>query len=81
VNNRDYLTDLQEKQMSTQSDLILQFAHYLRDRKSAGIAHPEVRAEAYVTVNGHGSRAFIDPAADLAEEEDGFADKTWVYDE
>jgi hypothetical protein len=81
VKNRTYLTDLQEKQMSTQPDLILQFAQHLRDRNHDRIADAEVYAEAYVTVNGRGSRLFIDPSVDLARVNEGFADKIWVYDE
>ena len=81
VNNRHYLTALQENQMSTQPDLILQFAHHLRDHNLQAIVRPAVFADAHVTVNGHGSRPFVDPTVDLAMQRDGFAHKTWVRDE
>lgn len=80
VDNRVYLTKWQEKQMSTQPDLILQFAHYLKEMNSAWLPDAAVHAEAYVTVNGRGSRLFIDSEVDLAQERDGFAEKRWVLD-
>ncbi len=80
VDNRMYLTTLQEKQMSTQPDLILQFAHYLKEMNAAWLPDAAVHAEAYVTVNGRSSRLFIDPTVDLAKERDGFEEKRWVYD-
>jgi hypothetical protein len=81
ITNSDYLTRQQEKQMSTQPDMILQFAHHLHDVNAWRIPDAEVYAEAYVGVNGHGSRPFIDPHVDLAKQTDGLRPKTWVYDE
>jgi Vitamin K-dependent gamma-carboxylase len=78
VRNSDHLQPWQEKQMSTQPDLILQFAHHLRDHHAQGMRSPQVFAEAYVSVNGRGSRPFVDPKADLAQVQDGWAHKTWV---
>lgn len=75
----DYLTDNQVKQLSTQPDLILQFAHYLEAvYKEKGIKHPIITAEAYVSLNGKGSRLFIDPNTDLTKVSDSFAAKTWI---
>lgn len=75
----DYLTPMQEKQMSTQPDMILQYAQFLeQEYMKQGIADPEVRAEAYVTLNGKGSRLFIDPEVDLTKEKDGFHHKNWI---
>ncbi|HBF19672.1 MAG: HTTM domain-containing protein [Owenweeksia sp.] len=77
----DYLTPNQEKQMSTQPDLILQFAHYLeKEYQAKGVEDPVITAEAYVTLNGQGSRLFIDPEADLTEKDDSFAPKEWILD-
>jgi hypothetical protein len=78
VNSSHYLTVQQQKQMSTQPDMILQFAHYLRDVYSVSMVNPEVYAEAYVTVNGRASRLLIDPAVNLAKEKDGFTHKKWI---
>ncbi|MCB9232304.1 MAG: HTTM domain-containing protein [Bacteroidia bacterium] len=79
VSPGEYLTPNQEKMMATQPDMILEFAHFLQDEFSAkGLENPAVRAEVYVTLNGKGSRLFIDPNQDLTQVEDGFAHKTWI---
>jgi len=77
--NSQYLTDFQESQMSTQPDMILQFAHILAaDYQKRGIRNPIVTAESYVTLNGSGSRLYIDSAANLANEQDSFGHKKWI---
>ena len=54
VNNRNYLTVNQEKMMSSQPDMILQFAHFLdaEAKKNWGIDDAIVTAEVYVSLNG-----------------------------
>lgn len=74
INNSMFLTAQQEKQMSTQPDMILEFAHHLQQVYNTN----EVYAEAYVCVNGKGSRLFIDPSTNLAEIQDNFSNKNWV---
>lgn len=61
----DYLTPNQEKMMSTQPDMILQFAQFLGDKWRAKGINPEVQVESYVTLNGSGSRLFVKPETDL----------------
>jgi len=79
ISNLDFLTPNQEKQMSTQPDMILQFAHHLEEHyKERGIADPQVRVESWVSLNGEGSRLFIDPTVDLTKEKDGWGNKDWV---
>lgn len=79
VRNLDYLQPNQERMMSTQPDLLLQFAHFLDgEYQRKGIADPEVYAEVYATLNGSGSRPFIDPTVDLSREVEGFAPKTFI---
>ena len=79
INNRDYLTVNQEKMMATQPDMILQFAHILQqDFAKHGISNAAVRAEIYVTMNGRGSRLFIDPSVNLAAEKESFRPKSWI---
>lgn len=90
INNRKYLTPVQEKMMSTQPDMILQFAHFLRDRyagKSITIrdttftfTEPIVKVKSYVSLNGSGSQPFIDPEVDLAKEEYNLKHRKWVLD-
>ncbi|MCB0164625.1 MAG: HTTM domain-containing protein [Anaerolineae bacterium] len=76
---RDYLTYQQEKQMSFQPDMILEFAHYLEKR----LAGPhqselEIRAEAYVSFNGRSSRLLIDPSVDLTQQQNNLLPKSWI---
>lgn len=75
------LTPQQEKQMAFQPDMILQFAHHLRDRY--GIAESiapdvEVRVEAFVSLNGRAAARLIDPEIDLARVERGWGAKPWI---
>lgn len=79
VVNSDYLTLLQEKMMATQPDMILQFAHFLKEEyRKQGVIEPQIRAEAYVALNGRGSRLFLDPEVDLTKEKEGFQPKKWI---
>lgn len=79
VDNREFLTPLQEKMMATQPDMILQFAHYLRDHyKVAGYHNPEVYVDSYVTLNGRLGKPLIDPSVNLADQQDSFSHKEWI---
>lgn len=79
VNNAMYLTPLQEKMMATQTDMILQYAHFLKDQFiKKGFTDPKIFADVYVTLNGRENAQFIDPNIDLAKEKDSFAHKTWI---
>ncbi len=79
VNNRDFLNDHQEKQMSFQPDMILQFAHILHDHYAQrGVADPIVTADVWVTMNGAPSRQLVDPTVDLSRETLGFHAHSWV---
>lgn len=79
IRNSDYLTPLQEKMMATQPDMILQFAHFLKEEyQNKGIPSPVVTADSYVSLNGSGSKRYIDPETDLAKLSDSFAHKSWL---
>lgn len=79
VDNRDYLTPLQEKQMSFQPDMILQFArHIAEDYRQKGWKAPAVFVESYVTLNGRPGTQFIRPDVNLAAEKESFRHKTWI---
>ncbi len=79
IHNPHYLSPVQEKQMSTQPDLILQYAHILENEfKSIGVADPVVTADIFVALNGRRSKRFIDPNVDLSEIEDGWQHKEWI---
>ena len=76
---RDELTALQHRMMSTQPDLIHQYAHHLAAHfRSQGFEGVEVRAHGWVAYNGRPSQRFIDPAVDLAAEPLGFQHKDWI---
>lgn len=75
----EYLTPIQHKMMNTQPDMILQFAHYLRDKfEQEYSSNAEVFVESYAAVNGKGSRPFINPEINLATLKRGFQHKNWV---
>ena len=79
ITNSDYLTKNQEKMMATQPDMILQYAHFLKkEYQKKGIHNPGVRVESYVTLNGSGSRLFIDPNTDLTLEKESYLPKKWI---
>ncbi|MES2630309.1 MAG: HTTM domain-containing protein [Bacteroidota bacterium] len=79
VNNTDFLTPLQEKMMSTQPDMILQYAHFLRDHyASRGFINPQVYADAYVSLNGRMGQSLTDSRVDLSGERESFRHKNWV---
>lgn len=66
VQNGNFLNPLQEKQMATQPDFILEYAHYLEAfYQRTGIRDPEVYVESYVALNGRSSQPYINPAVDL----------------
>ena len=79
VNNTQFLTPLQEKMMSTQPDMLLQYAHHLRDQFTRrGFRQPQVYVDSYVAMNGRMGKPLVDPTTDLAKEDDSLASKTWI---
>ena len=63
---REHLSQTQEKAMSTQPDLILQFAHHLRDQYAAKNINVEIYAKSTASLNGRKSSPLIDEKANLA---------------
>ena len=79
INNDEHLTEFQEKQMSFQSDFILEYAHYLGDYyKNKGIKKPEVYVDAFVTLNGRKSKRYIDNKTNLYEIKRSLKSKEWI---
>ncbi len=79
VDNQNFLTPLQEKQMSFQPDFILEYAHYLGDHfKKQGHKNIQVFAESYVALNGRLSQPFIDKSIDLYKEKESWKHKNWI---
>ena len=88
VQNCDYLTPQQEKMMSTQPDMILQFAKHLNKiysdtlivegNEKIQLQNPKVTADVRVSLFNEGNKLFIDPKVDLSKEQRGFKNKKWV---
>ena len=79
VNNEEFLSEFQERQMSFQPDFILEYAHHVGEYyKKNGLNEIEIYADSYVTLNGRLSQRFINPKVNLLEEKRGFKNKTWV---
>ncbi|MBD0833283.1 HTTM domain-containing protein [Aestuariibaculum sediminum] len=79
VDNSDFLTSFQEKQMSFQPDFILEYAHYLGDHfTTQGHKNVQVFVESYVALNGRLSRPYIDKNVDLYKEKESFQHKEWI---
>lgn len=79
VDNKTYLTPLQEKMMSTQPDMILKYAQHLAKKyKEKGVEEPMVFAEVYVTLNGERSALFIDSSINLAAQKISWQPYQWI---
>lgn len=81
VDNKDYLTYMQEKMMATQPDMMIDYAKFLKQEfTKKGYHDPVITAQSYVTLNGSGSRLFVDPSVDLAMQSNSFfKTKSWVH--
>ena len=79
VDNTDFLTPFQEKQMATQSDFILQYAKFLEEHFfNQGHRNIEIYVESYVTLNGRLSTPYIDSKTDLTKQKESFKHKNWI---
>ncbi len=79
VSPAQYLTRVQEREMSVQPDLILQLAHHIGDDwRAKGEGDVEVHADAIVSLNGRAAQTFIDPAVDLMKQSDSLRTKAWI---
>jgi uncharacterized membrane protein YphA (DoxX/SURF4 family) len=79
VDNSDFLSSFQEKQMSTQPDFILEYAHFLgKYFKSQGHEPIEIYVESFVAINGRRSQAYIDPDVDLLKQYESLQPKSWI---
>jgi hypothetical protein len=76
---RDELTPLQVKMLSTQPDMIHDYARHLAARyESKGYRGVEVRADAWVAFNARPSQRLVDPTVDLAREPRSLRAKSWI---
>jgi hypothetical protein len=74
------LTPRQIREMSTRPDMILQYAHYLREKfQHRGIENPLIKANVWVSLNGRPFQLHIDPNTNLAEiNADPFTPADWI---
>ncbi|MGY0407218.1 MAG: HTTM domain-containing protein [Polaribacter sp.] len=79
VDNKDFLTPFQEKQMSFQPDFILEYAHYLGDHfTKQGHKNVGVFVDSYVALNGRMSTKYIDSKVNLYQQKESFNHKKWI---
>ncbi len=79
INNSDFLTSFQEKQMATQPDFILEYAHYLGEHfKKDGHQNMQIFVESFVALNGRTSRPYINPEINLLEIKPSLKNKDWI---
>lgn len=75
------LTEWQANHAATRPDLIHATAHLIaehyRDQETPDV---EIRADAWVTMNGHQARRLIDPTVDLAAHRRGHLPTGWILD-
>ena len=66
--------------LPTEPDLILQFAHYLRERwaRDHGVRDAEVRVRALASLNGRPPALLVDPSRDLGREPRGRRHYDWI---
>lgn len=82
VDPADELTRLQARMLSTQPELILQYAHHLAARLEHELPGSviEVRVDAFVSLHCRPHRRLIDPDVDLVRERDGLSPKPWILE-
>lgn len=79
VSPYDYLTNQQAGDVEVQPDMTVQFSHYLADLwQRSGYDEVEVRAQAFVSLNGRDPQILIDPTVDLAAVELSMAPHDWI---
>lgn len=79
VEPEEFLTDRQEGKMSVRPDMILFFAHWLRDyyKETQGI-DVEVYAESFASLNGRERQRLIDPSVNLATVQWSLLPSHWI---
>lgn len=80
ANNDRFLNTFQKKEMSTQPDFILEFAHYLGSYYKEEFGHKNIGVfvEGFVTLNARRSRPLINPDIDLLKVKESFKHKDWI---
>lgn len=74
------LTPLQARMMAVEPDLLLQYAHHVRDDFARRGHRVEVHADVWVSANGRRSQRLVDPEVDLASERETLRGYAWLLD-
>lgn len=79
VNIREHLNSWKYQKMIGKPDMILAFAHYLRDYyKARGLTEPEVRVLCKVSLNGRPMQVMIDTSVNLAVQRRSLFSYKWI---
>jgi vitamin K-dependent gamma-carboxylase len=79
IDPRDELSKRQARKLSTRPDMILQFAHHLRDRfRKQGRSGVAVHANSRARLNDRARQPLIDPEVDLAAVERSLLPASWI---
>jgi hypothetical protein len=78
IDNTQYLTSFQEKQMAIQPDFMLQFAQHIAHENKDLVSDPQVYVNAFMTINGRTSQRYINPNIDLLTENDDWGNKPFI---
>jgi vitamin K-dependent gamma-carboxylase len=82
IRPKDSLTRRQYQKLTTHPDMILQYAHHLRDERKALGKEVSIYGRFRVRLNGRPRHQFIDPEVNLATTEwQWWGRKDWVLDE
>ena len=79
VRAKDYLTDFQAQQMSTQPDMIWQFAKLIGDEFTTQNGYmPQVFVKSWLSLNGRRSQAFTNDAIDVYRLKSPYENSQWI---
>lgn len=88
IRNSDYLTEIQEDQMSTQPDMILQYAQFLKSTfkdsliqvgtQKIYLRNPSIHANIFVSLNGRSSQLYVSKKHDLSKLPYNLKHRNWL---
>ncbi len=78
VHPRDRLNYWQVWKLAEDPEMVLQFAHHLRDEARAEGRDVAVYVHMFVSLNGREQQMYVVPTVDLAQVERSFAHKDWI---
>ena len=79
VQNEDFLTAFQQKQMATQADFVIEYAQFLGEHfENQGHQNIEIYVESYASLNGRKSQKYIDPNINLLGLKNDLKNRTYI---